>query len=363
MARDIVSRIVVQPAARVNVNQAAQQVVVKPKVQLGRHKVKRQNKVVQVPKVVKSQVQVPVIRPVSANRGLGKIVKQPATQKEVRAVQNHDRNGVAAASKAVVQRTRALHKGKAPRRNPVTRYLTRDVTNMDLQKIKQIRGSGRNKVLVIVANGPSILEVELERLRGYEKIHTMSINKPDARVWPTTYWAFFDVSQIRRHAHAWETYEGTIFNSTSIKKRKPNTVQIKNVGGQGFSKNLLQGFHIGRSSVFAAMQLGLWMDYDHIYIFGCDMAEVGGRLHFYGQNPDVDPNIRKSRFEAEASYYDDAASRLSEEERARFTFCSSYNPFGFVKRYNRLDHKVAADAILKRIGAKDGGQLPIKKGK
>ena len=54
---------------------------------------------------------------------------------------------------------------------------------------------------------------------------------------------------------------------------------------------------------------------------------INGKLHFYGVNPDVDPQIRKDRFKNEAKHYSYAAKQLSEEERSLFTFCSSYNPF------------------------------------
>ena len=236
------------------------------------------------------------------------------------------------------------------KKNTAVKYITRDVTADSINKIKQLKKHGSNKILVIIGNGPSINEMQLEKLVGHDNIHTMSINKPDQRVWPTTFWAFFDNSQLTRNIDLWNGYNGFIFNSTAIKKQKATSLQIKNTNGKGFSRDLSKGFYIGRSSVYAAMQIGMWMNYKHIYIIGCDMNPSGlnGKLHFYGVNPDVNPDVRKERFKKEAEYYDHAADVLTEQERKLFTFCSSENNWDFVNRYNKLDHKVTVDAILSK---------------
>lgn len=236
-------------------------------------------------------------------------------------------------------------------RKTVVKYTTRDIDQSSLAKIKDIRGVGRGKVLIIVGNGPSINEVELQKLRNNPLIDTMSINKPDPRLWPTTYWAFFDISQIRRNEDLWNGYNGIIFNSTSIKRQKLTSMQLKNLGGQGFSKDLTKGIHIGRSSVYAAMQLGLWMEYQKIYIFGCDMdpAGINGKLHFYGDNPDVDPNKRKERFKNEAEFYEYATNILNDAEKSKFVFCSTVNNWPFVTKYNKLRHEIAVEKILESL--------------
>lgn len=228
------------------------------------------------------------------------------------------------------------------------RYITADIDGDSLSKIKSVRHRGDGRILVIIGNGPSLNEIDTSELKHLDNVDTMSINKPDARIWPTTHWAFFDQSQFRRHEDLWNGYNGMIFNSTGIKRQKQNSMQIKNLGGKGFSRDLSRGLHIGRSSVYAAMQIGLWMNYHHVYILGCDMNADGidGKLHFYGVNPDVDPKVRKERFGKEAEYYDFAANVLQDEERKRFTFCSSYNKWGFVDRYNSIDHKNAIELII-----------------
>jgi hypothetical protein len=248
-----------------------------------------------------------------------------------------------------VSQPRQLRLQPVEKRQKEAIHKTRDITNDDLKKISAVRNSKHGKTLVIVGNGPSISEVRLQDLRTHSDVETLMINKPDDRIWPTDHWAFFDLSQLRRHESYFDAYQGTIFNSTSIKRQKSNSMQIKNLGGRGFSRDLMKGIHIGRSSVYAAMQIALWMGYDKIFIFGCDMNPdgVNGKLHFYGTNPDVDPAVRKERFAAEATYYSEAADKMSKEDRDRFYFCSSYNKWDFVNKYKCLDHKEAVQFILK----------------
>lgn len=230
---------------------------------------------------------------------------------------------------------------------PKTKVLHRDIDEDSREKIRQLRDVGRNKSLFIIGNGPSINNVDFKPFKNNEHIDIMSINKPEPRCWPSKYWAFFDSSQLRRNEELWNSYQGIIFNSTGIKKTKTNALQIKNLGGKGFSKDLLKGFNIGRSSVYAAMQIAMWMNYKHIFIFGCDMNPDGvdGKLHFYGDNPDVKPEIRKERFKKEAEYYSHAATILTKEDRSRFYFVSSYNHWPFVSEYNKIDHLNCYDII------------------
>lgn len=236
---------------------------------------------------------------------------------------------------------------KIPKK-PEPQYRFRDISESSLKKIRNLRNVGLDKTLVIIGNGPSLTEVDLSPLVGHPDIHTVSINKPHQQVWPTTYWSFFDRSQFTRHQDLWESYQGAIFNSTSITEQKPNSLQFKNIGGVGFSHDLTQGLYIGRSSVYATMQIALWMNYDRIYIFGCDMNPNGvdGKLYFYGTNPDVADSVRAARFAKEAKYYDFAARQLDQATKCRYVFCSTYNNWPFVDNFSKADHRTAVSDIL-----------------
>ncbi len=230
------------------------------------------------------------------------------------------------------------------------RYVTTDISPDSIFNIIRTQNIGLNRILCIIGNGPSISETPLELLKNLD-VDVLSINHPDPRLWPTKFWAFFDTSQIRRHESLWNSYDGIIFNSTAIKRQKPSSMQFKNIPGKNFSFNLKEGLNIGRSSVYASMQIALWMNYKAVFIFGVDMnpAGINGKLHYYGDNPDVDPKVRASRFAKEADYYMAAADKMSEQDKKRFYFCSDYNNWPFVDRFNKLNHRTAINKIREML--------------
>jgi len=220
------------------------------------------------------------------------------------------------------------------------------IIRADINKIRELKQVGKDKVLVMVACGPSINEIPIEQLSGNPRIDIMSINKPDKRLWPTTYWAFCDMSQYNRNKELWDAFTGTIVNSSSVKVSHRKQVRIRTRSGQGFARDLTNGFYIGRSTTYANLQTALWMGYERIYLFGCDMGAVNGQMHFYGKNPDVSDDNRAERFAREAEHYQYAASTLLEEERHKFYFCSSHNKWPFVKAFNYRDHKTVIHEII-----------------
>lgn len=318
--------------------------------------VRRTLQAVQIPKIPQRVVSVPPAKPIKAT----KVIKprQPVAKMPQPAILPRQtvskalRTAQQPQNKYRTQRTSLVPK----KRDPLVRYRNRDVSPESKAKVAKLKDYGVGRILVVIGNGPSIAEIQdLTNLSGQPRIDIMSINKPVAALWPTTFWLFCDRSQHARHSQLWEEYDGIIINSGAVDRQKQNSMQIRNLGGHGFSYDMLDGFHIGRSSVYAAMQVALWMNYDHIYIFGVDMRaiEVEGRTltHFYsgqGENPDVSPKNRVSRFDQEATHYDYAARHLSDLNKSRFTFCSSHLKYNFVNNFGRLDHKDAVSQILER---------------
>jgi len=219
-------------------------------------------------------------------------------------------------------------------------------------KVAKLKDSGTGRILVMIAAGPSVLEVDFTKIAKHPFIDFMCINKPFTPVWPSKFWAFCDHTQYTRNEDTWGSYEGIILNSPNVTARKANQIIIRTRQGKGFSKDVSGGYYIGRSSTYANMQVAYYMNYERIYIFGLDMCQVGDKLHFYGVNPDVNPENRKSRFAAEAEYYSFAGQNLPEEVRKRFYICSSYNPWDYCKFFNKLDHKEAVNQIFEFADSK-----------
>jgi hypothetical protein len=231
-------------------------------------------------------------------------------------------------------------KGRATIRQPLLNTINSD------PKISTLKDIGIGRILIIIAAGPSVNEVDLTPLKDNPLIDIMCINKPYKSVWPTKFWAFCDHTQYTRNEDTWNTYNGIIINSPNVSARKTNQIIIRTRHGKGFSRDIIGGYHIGRSSTYANMQVALFMNYNKIFIFGLDMTEVNGQLHHYGVNPDVNPENRKTRFQAEAENYIWAGQNLPLEIRKRYYVCSSYNPWEFCQMFNKMDHKTAVKDIL-----------------
>ena len=250
-------------------------------------------------------------------------------------------------------RQKAIARGKSLQVNAPTRAVTRPAArstarsgNVSDAKISSIRGIGSGRILVMIAAGPSVNEVDFTPIKDNSKIDFMCINQPNQQVWPTKYWSFCDHTQYRRNQSIWEAYQGITINSTNVKATRSKQIMVKNRPGKGFCLDITHGYHIGRSSTYASMQVAYYMGYDRVYIFGVDMCAVGGKMHYYGQNPDISNEIRQTRFAAEAENYFWAGQNLPQEIRNRFYFCSTYNSWPFIKFFQHLDHQIAIQEII-----------------
>jgi hypothetical protein len=260
---------------------------------------------------------------------------------------NQNQNAIVAGRPSRGQRM--TRKGRGNLQNSIRSVRHQRNLREHANKLKEMRNRGRGRVLVMVACGPSLNEIPVEQLKGNPLIDIMSINKPDQRLWPTTYWAFCDKSQYDRNKELWAPYQGIIFNSAGIRVTHPKQLLIRTRSGKGFSRDVTNGFHIGRSTTYANMQTALHLGYDRIYILGCDMGSVNGRLHYYGKNPDVSDKNRIDRFAREAENYSFAAGHLSEAEKKKFYFCSDYNKWPFVKQFNTMSHHNAISHIMEYV--------------
>jgi hypothetical protein len=292
----------------------------------------------------------PIIKPQQAVTKTLRAVIQ--AKSPIRSPSRNVRQVTKRVSSVVIPKRGAVARPASKSHKPTVKIVTRDPPESSTKKLRELHNSCVGKTLAIIANGPSVLEIDTTKLIS-SKIDIMSINRPDLRVWPTKYWLFCDISQLKRHNSLWKDYNGYTFNSVMINESRPGTIFIKNIPGLGFSLDLTKGFNIGRSSVYAAMQVALWLGYDKIYIFGIDMGAITieGKeiLYFYGVNLDCASDNRKKRFAEEAKYYDDAANSLPSEIREKFYFCSTYNKFRFIDKFNRLDHHKAIE-MLYNIG-------------
>lgn len=213
--------------------------------------------------------------------------------------------------------------------------------------VSDLKNIGSGRILIMIAAGPSVKEIDFSSIKEHSKIDFMCINKPLEDIWPVKFWAFCDHTQFLRNVSIWDRFEGIVINSANVQARRPRQYIIPSKPGKGFSLDASSGYHIGRSSTYANMQVAFYMNFNKIFICGIDMAAVNNQMHFYGQNPDVSNDRRKERFATEAESYLWAGQNLSQNVKDRFTFCSTYNPWPFMDMFPRLDQKLMIDEVKK----------------
>ena len=278
--------------------------------------------------------------------------KRQEQQVKVRPKQTYNRPDLS------VLRKKAIERGKVSRKDPriiKQKEAVRRSDNRQIRKIENLKDIGTNRVLIVVAAGPSVKQIDLTPLKDHPLIDFMCINKPYPEVWPSKFWSFCDYTQQRRNVDAWNKYEGIILNSYNVKARKNNQILFRSRSGQGFSLDVSKGYHIGRSSTYASMQVIHYMNYKRAYFFGVDMGPDpdSGKLYHYGsgENPDVAHDRRMSRFPMEAKHYNWAGKNLPPDIRKKYYFCSSFNKWPFTELFNKMDHKEAVPQILEFVNS------------
>ncbi len=219
----------------------------------------------------------------------------------------------------------------------------RQVGNQQDVMVNNLKGIGLNKNLVIIANGPSHKEVDLSLIKN---VDFMCINKPDERVWPSKFWAFSDISQYDLFRKEFDLYKGIVINTIGIPpKNHQGQIRLKTNLNPGFSFDLNKEVHIGRSTTYVGLQVGVWAGYKNIFIFGVDMNETG-KLYPWGSNlAGINDKERRSRFKAEEIHWTYAANSLSESIRKSIYFCSKHNKRGFLEKFNKLDQDISVEKI------------------
>lgn len=221
-------------------------------------------------------------------------------------------------------------------------------------KLTAMRCAGLGRTLVIVANGPSHYEAQLESLVGVPGIDMLTVNRPYQAIWPTKYWLFFDPSVRHQNMKTFCTYRGVVFTGGGTRMDTGNTIFLR--GAYRFGHDVNKGVMIrtekkaSATTTAAAIQLAAYMAYDRVFVVGADLgAGADGKLYPWGSNPVCRDEVRVKRFPDEGAVLDKCGEELA-GNAARFTFCSSYAIAGgwpFLRWFNAIPHQNAAYAILK----------------
>lgn len=164
-----------------------------------------------------------------------------------------------------------------------------------MNDIKHLKGRGRGKRIFLVGNGPSLNDMNLDLLVGEDSIamNRIELIYPKTK-WRPTYYIFcssncFDKrwgkdwskSVVKASNHEdtipliWDRYKSTIeknagkpLHKSTIYLKKFSENEVGNLNS--FSVNAEDRLDKSGTTMNVALQLAYYMDYDEVYLIGCD---------------------------------------------------------------------------------------------
>jgi hypothetical protein len=118
--------------------------------------------------------------------------------------------------------------------------------------------------IAIFGSGPSLLELDLPALSTIPTCHTMAINTSDPRG-VYDYWLIIDHSQYHHSFTRLQAYQGIPILDKRL-DHPGEHYQFTSLPGPGWSHDPTKGLFRGRSSVYTASQLALWMGFEQAYV-------------------------------------------------------------------------------------------------
>jgi hypothetical protein len=164
-----------------------------------------------------------------------------------------------------------------------------------MNNIKHLKGIGKGKRIFLVGNGPSLNKIDLDKLVGEDSIamNRIELIYPKTK-WRPTYYIFcssncgdsrwgkkWSKSIIKASTEPntqpliWDRFKSTIENK-SEDKLPEDTTYLKSfsenpIGNDNcFSTNAEERLDKSGTSMNVALQLAYYMEYDEVYIIGCD---------------------------------------------------------------------------------------------
>lgn len=163
--------------------------------------------------------------------------------------------------------------------------------------------------IIIAASGPSAKRCKIPLGIDVLCVNRFLIDQPK-------YYMYNDPVMVTQSIEKIRQFKGTIITNEGLGIPVKNCKKYKLYGKPGFSEDK-KGYHLCRSSTWAAMQFASWT-YDTIYVIGIDQAIEGTTTYHDGSQPLVDKEVA---FREEAQLMGQLPAHL----KSRFIFVSDLN--------------------------------------
>lgn len=194
----------------------------------------------------------------------------------------------------------------------------------------------RGERVFLLASGPSLTTLPLDRLRGQV---VMGLNRSALAFPETQYHCAMDRWLFRRHPSLLRRCP-TLFTVPDRPFGIPLRLlddEDERVGPDGFSLDLREGIYSGRSVAYFALQVAVWMGFQEIVYLGLDLAH-GPTTHFFGNDHPRSNEKRLEIFRHIRTNLENAA-RLLQPRGVRLVQCGSLHPVEGFEQTAQLERK------------------------
>jgi len=152
-----------------------------------------------------------------------------------------------------------------------------------MKSIRELKNVHRGKRLFILASGPSLNDLDLDRLNS--RI-VMGLNR-SFLCWTNSYYhCAFD-------HRLFEKYREELISRRCLftLEDRPFGIPFYLMGSEGFSWNLEEGIYSGYTIAYFALQVAVYLGFEEIFYLGLDLRHKQNATHFFGHD------FRSSRHE------------------------------------------------------------------
>lgn len=166
---------------------------------------------------------------------------------------------------------------------------------VNVQQIKEFKNKHLGERCVIIGNGPSLNNTDLELLRnettfGLNRIYLMF----EKLGFVTSYHTVINQLVVEQCAEDFGSLDGPLFTTLPSRAyigERANTQFLNKLVGPRFSKDISHGIWEGATVTFAAMQVAYYMGFAEVILVGVDHSFVSkGPAHKQVESEGADPN-------------------------------------------------------------------------
>lgn len=161
-------------------------------------------------------------------------------------------------------------------------HLSPRQASASLDALHGLRGAFIGKTGYVLASGPSLKELPIEKLPPY---HTICVNYSVLAI-ETPFWA-----TINDEVWLYTLFEKATNVFTTSGKVSPNAIYTEDLGPSGWCSDLTKGVYTNGTTTLSALAAAVHLGFNPIYMVGFDLCKAGDQTHFFGKTAQYDRDL------------------------------------------------------------------------